>query len=247
MAVGTEVGWPNLSYSVRRCRIPVRQKISIVRGVQPRCARDDLGRRDGVKHMDIDVQAMVWRGATAWKAVADASTSALRALPANACAALRRRARSRSVRALLPRAGRGARTLLITRCPYARCPILSVRATRLLGSPRSCPGAGGRRARRPTTRRPSPITYEFGRKRRSGRRCAAGCARRATRWAAFSAARGAVLLGYSSARSSCARCFGRQPTILGWIGTFSASWQRASAGLWSEEHVGSDASGARVE
>ena len=189
---------------------------------------------------------MVWRGAMSWKAVVDASTSALRALPAYACAALGRRARSRGARALLPRAGRGARTLLLRRCPYARCTTLSMRATRLISSPRSCAAAGGRRARRPTTWRPSPITYEFGQKRRSGRRCAAGCARRATRWAAFSAARGAVLLGYSSARSSCARCFGRQPTILGCVGTFSASWQRASAGLWSEEHVGSDASGARA-
>ena len=140
---------------------------------------------------------VVWRGATAWKAVADASTRALRALPANPCAALRWRARSRGARALLPRAGRGARTLLLTRCPYARCPVLSVRAARLPVSPRSCTAAGGRRARRPTTWCPSPITYEFGQKRRSGRRSASGCARRATRQAASAVRRGATLPSYS--------------------------------------------------
>ena len=59
--------------------------------------------------------------------------------------------------------------------------------------------------------------------------------------------RAAVLLGYSSARSSCTRCCGCQPTILGFAGTYSSSCQCASADLWSSERVVSDASDARVQ
>ena len=74
------------------------------------------------------------------------------------------------------------------RCPFARCATLTARATRCLDSPRSCAAAAGRRPSRPSTRRPPPITYEFGRRRWSRASSAPASARRAARCASLAMA-----------------------------------------------------------
>ena len=158
------------------------------RSTQPRCSCGDLRRPDGVKHIDIDGQALVWCAAKRSKTVALAQPSALFALPANAGAGVWRHARSWGGRSPLPCAGCRARARFLRRCPFARCATLTARATPCLDSPRSSAAAAGRRPSRPSTRRPPPITYEFGRRRWSRASSAPASARRAARCASLAMA-----------------------------------------------------------
>ena len=144
--------------------------------------------RDHAKHVDIDGQALVWCAAKRSKTVALAQPRALFALPTNAGAGVWRRARTREGRSPLPRAGCRARARFLRRCPFARCATLTARATRCLDSPCSSAAAAGRRPSRPSTRRPPPITYEFGRRRWSRASSAPASARRAARCASLAMA-----------------------------------------------------------